>query len=98
TCLAPNGVFILSGIPAGGKPIEMDLDSIMRDIVLKNQVVFGTVNASRGAFEAAVQKLEQFMGLFPAALRGLITHRVKLEDVPDLLRRPSGIKQVVTLT
>jgi threonine dehydrogenase-like Zn-dependent dehydrogenase len=95
--LAPNGVCILSGFPSGGAPIEIGLDGIMRDIVLKNQVLFGTVNASRGAFEAAVRQLEQFMGLFPAALPSLITHRAKLEDVPELLRRPRGIKQVVEL-
>jgi threonine dehydrogenase-like Zn-dependent dehydrogenase len=93
--LAPNGVFILSGIPGGDAQIEIGLDRIMRDIVLKNQVLLGTVNASRGAFEAAVRQLEQFMGLFPAALQGLITHRVKLEDAPELLHRPAGIKQVV---
>ncbi|HVJ90668.1 MAG TPA: glucose 1-dehydrogenase [Labilithrix sp.] len=96
-CLAPNGVFILSGVPAGDAPIEMNLDGIMRDIVLKNQVVFGTVNASRSAFEASVRQLEQFLGLFPDAIRGLITHRAKLDDAPDLLRRADGIKQVVTL-
>jgi threonine dehydrogenase-like Zn-dependent dehydrogenase len=95
--LAPNGVFILSGFPSTHAPIEIDLDGIMRDIVLKNQVLFGTVNASRGAFEAAVRQLEQFMGLFPKALRSLITHRVKLDEVPELLRRPGGIKQVVDL-
>jgi threonine dehydrogenase-like Zn-dependent dehydrogenase len=93
--LAPNGVFILSGMPSARGPIEIGLDAIMRDIVLKNQVLFGTVNASRGSFEAAVRQLEQFMGLFPAAVRSLITHRARLEDAPELLRRPSGIKQVV---
>ena len=55
------------------------------------------MNASRGAFEAAVRQLEQFMGLFPGAVRRLITHRAKLDDVPELLRRPRGIKQVVEL-
>jgi hypothetical protein len=55
------------------------------------------VNASRGAFAAAVRQLEQFMGLFPRPLHGLITRRAKLEDVPELLRHPSGIKQVVQL-
>jgi threonine dehydrogenase-like Zn-dependent dehydrogenase len=93
--LAPNGVFILSGVPSSHEPIELDLDGIMRDIVLKNQVLFGTVNASRGAFEAAVRQLEQFMGLFPTAVRSLITQRAKLEEVPELLRRSSGIKQIV---
>jgi threonine dehydrogenase-like Zn-dependent dehydrogenase len=95
--LAPNGVFILSGIPGARGPIDIDLDGIMRDLVLKNQVLFGTVNASRGAFEAAVRQLEQFMGLFPAAVRGLIARGATLPDVPDLLRRKQGIKQVVTL-
>ncbi len=95
--LAPNGVFILSGVPGGQRPIEIDLDGIMRDIVLKNQVLFGTVNASRAAFEAAVRQLEQFMGLFPDAVRRLITHRVALDDAPELLRAPTGIKTVVAL-
>jgi threonine dehydrogenase-like Zn-dependent dehydrogenase len=95
--LAPNGVFIFSGVPGGKKPIEINLDGIMRDIVLQNQVLFGTVNASRAAFEASVQKLEQFMTLFPEAVRGLITERVALEDAPSLLQRPGGIKQVVAL-
>jgi threonine dehydrogenase-like Zn-dependent dehydrogenase len=93
--LAPNGVFVLSGMPSPRGPIEIGLDAIMRDIVLKNQVLFGTVNASRGSFEAAVRQLEQFMGLFPEAVRSLITHRARLEEAPELLRRPTGIKQVV---
>jgi threonine dehydrogenase-like Zn-dependent dehydrogenase len=97
SALAPNGVFILSGVPSAHAPIEINLDRIMRDIVLKNQVLFGTVNASRSAFEAAVRQLEQFMGLFPDALRSLITQRAKLEDTPELLRNPSGIKQVIEL-
>jgi threonine dehydrogenase-like Zn-dependent dehydrogenase len=97
SCLAPNGVFILSGVPAGGKSVTLDLDGIMRDLVLKNQVIFGTVNASRASFEAAVRQLEQFMGLFPDAIRRLITERAKLEDAPNLLRRPGGIKQVIAL-
>src|SRR5262249_13590699 len=77
--LAPNGVFIFSGVPGKGKPFEIDLDDIMREIVLKNQVLFGTVNASRGAFQASVRQLEQFMALFPDAVRGLITERVPLD-------------------
>ena len=52
---------------------------------------------SRAAFEASVQKLEQFMTLFPDAVRGLITERVALENAPALLREARGIKQVVAL-
>lgn len=95
--LAPNGVFILSGVPAGDQSIEMDLGTIMRNLVLQNQVVFGTVNASRSTFEASVRHLEQFMALFPDAVRGLITARAPLKDAPALLRQSGGIKQVVSL-
>lgn len=95
--LAPNGVCVFSGVPSGDKTIEIELDTIMRNIVLKNQVLFGTVNASRFAFEASVQKLEQFMTLFPDAVQSLITERTGLENAPALLHKPRGIKQVVTM-
>jgi threonine dehydrogenase-like Zn-dependent dehydrogenase len=95
--LAPNGVCILSGIPGGQSPFEIDLNPIMRNIVLQNQMIFGTVNASRSTFEASVRELERFMTIFPDAVRRLITHRVSLEETPDLLRQASGIKQVVVV-
>ena len=96
--LAPNGVCILSGIPGGQSPFEIDLNGIMRNIVLNNQVIFGTVNASRSTFEASVRQLVQFMTIFPDAVRGLITDRVSLDDAPHLLRQATGVKQVVTMT
>ena len=95
--LAPNGVFIFSGVPGPGRPVEVDLDGIMRNVVLKNQVLFGTVNASRSAFEESVAYLERFMVLFPDSVRRLITQRAKLDDAPALLRRGGGIKQVIQL-
>jgi threonine dehydrogenase-like Zn-dependent dehydrogenase len=97
--LAPNGVFVFSGVPGAPRKIEIDLDDIMRNIVLHNQMLFGTVNASRAAFEASVRQLEQFMTLFPDAVRALITDRARLEDAPALLRSKGGdgIKQVVAM-
>jgi len=95
--LARNGVLILSGVPGPGRPVEVDLDGIMRDVVLKNQVLFGTVNASRSAFEESVGYLERFMLLFPDAVRRVITQRAKLDDAPALLRRGGGIKHVIQL-
>jgi len=95
--LAPNGVAIFSGLPGGMKPTDVQLDDIMRHMVLQNQVLFGTVNAARSAFATAVHQLEQFMTLFPAAVRGLITERVELEGAPEMLHKPRGIKQVVTM-
>jgi threonine dehydrogenase-like Zn-dependent dehydrogenase len=96
--LAPNGVFIFSGVPGINDPVPIDLDAVMRNIVLKNQVLFGTVNASRAAFEAAVRQLEQFVALFPQAVSGLISSRVPLKDAPKLLQsKGGGIKHVISL-
>jgi threonine dehydrogenase-like Zn-dependent dehydrogenase len=95
--LAPNGVCVFSGLPTGDKPTTMNLDGIMRNIVLENQMIMGTVNASRAAFEAAVGQLAQFMTLFPESVRKLITDRVSLEAAPELLRNAGGIKQVLAI-
>ena len=94
--LAANGVMVMSGIPAQRGPVPAALSRWMRDLVLKNQVLLGTVNAGRGAFESAVQRLEQFMLLFPDAVRSLLT-RSPLEQAPDVLVRGRGIKDVIEI-
>jgi len=92
-----NGVFVFTGVPGRKGPIELDADPIMRDLVLQNQLVFGTVNAGPDAFEAAVGDLARFHARWPEPLRALITGRHAPEACPDLLARPaSGIKTVVT--
>jgi hypothetical protein len=68
----------------------------MLDIVLKNQVIFGTVNAGHSDYEGAIRRLEQFMGLFPEAVRSLIG-RVPFDQTPEALNHGLGIKDVVTL-
>jgi hypothetical protein len=48
---------------------------MMRNLVLKNQVVFGTVNAGRDAFEASIRDLGAFVDTWPEAVRSVITGR-----------------------
>jgi threonine dehydrogenase-like Zn-dependent dehydrogenase len=93
--LAANGVLILSGVPAERGAVPADLSRWMREIVLKNQVIFGTVNASRSNYEDAIRRLEQFMVLFPGAVLSLL-NRVAIDQAPDVLERGRGIKDVVT--
>jgi len=96
--LGTNAVFVFTGVPGRKAPIELDTDLIMRDLVLKNQVVFGTVNAPREAYEAAIRDLGTFMDRWPAAVRRLITGRYPLEDAPQLLQgETTGIKTVIVL-
>jgi len=93
--LGPNGLFVVTGVPALGGTAELPANAIMRDVVLGNQIVLGTVNASRGAFSLALHELEQAMFLFPDSVRALITARTPIEEAPDVVRRQGGIKQVI---
>ncbi len=94
--LAANGAMVMSGIPAQRGPVPAELSRWMRDLVLKNQAVLGTVNASRSAFESAVHRLEQFMALFPDAVLSLIT-RSSFDQAPDILVSGRGIKDVICI-
>lgn len=96
--LGTNGIFAFTGVPGRKGPIEVDTDLIMRNLVLKNQVVLGTVNASRETFEAAISDLAAFHRRWPDAVRSLITGRFPVDAHRDLLLgSPAGIKNVLAL-
>jgi threonine dehydrogenase-like Zn-dependent dehydrogenase len=96
--LGTNGIFVFTGVPGRKAPIEIDTDLVMRDLVLKNQVVFGTVNAGRDSFEAAIRDIGVFSKRWPEAVKSLISGRFPMEAYDDLLLgRISGIKNVIKL-
>ena len=95
--LGPNSVFIFTGVPGLKAPIEVDTDLLMRNIVLKNQIIFGTVNASAENFDEAIRDIGVFHQRWPQALRALITRRSAPEEAPGvLLGNIGGIKNVIT--
>jgi hypothetical protein len=76
----------------------VDTDLLMRDLVLKNQIVYGTVNAGRDAFEAAIHDLEIFHSRWSDAVKSLITGRYPMKSHQALLlSNPAGIKNVIQL-
>lgn len=94
--LGPNSIFIFTGVPTLGAASHVDTDAIMRNAVLKNQVIMGTVNAGKEGFEAAIRTLGAIDQRWPAATRALITGRYPLEAYRDLLLgHPGGIKNVL---
>lgn len=96
--LGTNGIFVFTGIPAPRPAIGVNADSIMRNVVLKNQVVVGTVNADRAAFQGAIRDLGTFLFRWPDQLKAMITGRFKIESYRDLLLgERSGIKTVISL-
>ncbi len=95
--LGPNSAFIFTGVPSLKGPTEVDTDLLMRNIVLKNQVVFGTVNASSENFDEAIRDIGVFHRRWPQALGALITSRTAPEEAPGvLLGNIGGIKNVIT--
>jgi threonine dehydrogenase-like Zn-dependent dehydrogenase len=96
--LGTNGVFVFTGVPGRKAPISLDADLLMKRMVLNNQVLFGTVNADRGAFESAIRHLEEFDARWPKELRALITGRFPASSYESLLTGPpTGIKNVIEL-
>lgn len=90
-----NAVFVFTGVPGRKAPIELDTGPIMRNLVLNNQILLGTVNAGANAYQAALSDLEQFRRKWPHALDTLISGRYDLRDHARLLGGdPGGIKNV----
>ena len=95
--LGINGIFVLTGVPGLQDFIEADPARLMRDMVLKNQVLLGTVNAGSESFASAIRDLDVFIKRWPAAVRTLIAGRYPPEQAFELiLGRPTGIKSVIS--
>ncbi|HEV2654045.1 MAG TPA: glucose 1-dehydrogenase [Ktedonobacteraceae bacterium] len=95
--LGINGIFVLTGVPGLQAFIEADPARLMRDMVLKNQVLLGTVNAGPEAFAAAIRDLDVFIKRWPVAVRTLIAGRYPPEQAFELiLGRPTGIKSLIS--
>lgn len=84
--LAINGVYTVTGIPAGDRPISIDGAEIMRRLVLQNQVILGSVNASRDHFQLAVDDLVLAEARWPGHTANLITHRHPFTDCDAAFR------------
>jgi threonine dehydrogenase-like Zn-dependent dehydrogenase len=95
--LAPNGAYVLTGIPGGDRPLQIPGAALVRQLVLDTQVMLGSVNAARGHFQIGASDLEQARLRWEAHLDGLITQRY----TPDQFiasadhHQPDSIKQVV---
>jgi threonine dehydrogenase-like Zn-dependent dehydrogenase len=86
----------LTGIMNLGPTLDVDATTLNRNMVLRNQVLVGTVNAGRRHWEQAAEGLAT---ADPGWLGRLITRRVPLTSWTEALdRHPEDIKVVVDLT
>jgi threonine dehydrogenase-like Zn-dependent dehydrogenase len=96
--LGPNAVFVFTGVPGHQGPIPVDTDEIMRNMVLNNQLILGSVNAPPQAFQSAIQHLGVFAQRWPQTLRSIITGRFPIEHALDALKNHrGGVKNVVAI-
>ena len=94
--LGINGIYVSTGIPAGNRPITLNGADLMRQLVLKNQVVLGSVNASPKHFEMAVADIEKSKNQWPGAIEKLITEKIPASKFTEALKHSvDEIKVVV---
>lgn len=90
-----NAVTVLTGLSGTQRSISVPASAINDSLVLENDALVGSVNASLGNYQqaaAALAKADQDW------LRQLITRRVPLTDWPSALERhPDDVKVVVDL-
>ncbi|MGO9410718.1 MAG: glucose 1-dehydrogenase [Spirochaetia bacterium] len=95
--LGRNGIYVLTGIPGGDRPLQLDGAELIRRLVLQNQVMVGSVNASRDHFQMAVDDLGQARTVWPRLVEGLITARRPYTDFAAALSRHDPDEVKVTL-
>ncbi|GIH14634.1 glucose 1-dehydrogenase [Rugosimonospora africana] len=92
---ATDSVACLTGVSSAGSTVPLDIGNLNRAAVLRNDVVFGTVNANRRHYEAGVAALA---AADRSWLTRLITRRVPLEQFADgFHRRPDDVKVVLDI-
>ncbi|MBI3951154.1 MAG: glucose 1-dehydrogenase [Acidobacteria bacterium] len=98
--LALNGVYVLTGIPGGSRPLQIPGAELIRQFVLDNQVMVGSVNAARDHFQMAVDDLAQAHLCWSDHVARLITHRYPTADFAMALGQhpPDEIKAVIQWT
>jgi threonine dehydrogenase-like Zn-dependent dehydrogenase len=89
---APGAIVCLTGV-APSRTLSVDIGALNNELVLENDVVFGSVNANRRHFEQAVRSLCE---ADPDWLGRLITRTVPLDRWTDALEKgDDDIKVVV---
>ena len=95
--LAVNGIYVARGIPEGRRPMNIMAGNIMKQLVLKNQIMLGSVNASYEHYIQAVKDLEASMERWPGVIEQVITNKVSHKDFLHAFHDDSGddIKEVI---
>ena len=95
--LRRNGVACLLGIDPRKQAVEIDGPVLGVDTILENRVVFGSVNAHRQDWLAAVSGLDQARERWPEALERFVGLRVPLDRFDEAFEH-RGVKATLVLS
>ena len=89
----PTGIVCLAGVSSGGRTIDFDAGALNRELVLENNVVFGSVNANHRHWDLAAEALARADQDW---LNSLITRRVPVSQCAEAYAsQPDDIKVVL---
>lgn len=90
----PNAIVCLTGVSSPGRRIDLAAGDLARELVLENDVVFGSVNANRRHYQQAADALA---AADPRWLARMITRRVPLAEWRDAyVPAPDDVKTLLT--
>jgi len=95
--LGMNGIYVMTGIPNGDRPVCITGVDLMKQLVLKNQIILGSVNAGPKHFELAIRDLEKAKNKWSTLMDEIITTRVSYKEFKQALdfRCIDDIKTVI---
>jgi hypothetical protein len=96
--LATNGIYVVTGIPAGDREIPVAAGDLLRQLVLGNQLVLGSVNASHEHFQLGIRDLELALARWQGVVEGFITSRHTPDEFEAAFGKPetTDIKTLIT--
>ena len=91
----PGGIVCLTGVSPAGRTIPVDAAALNREMVLDNDIVFGSVNAARSHYEIAADALARADRSW---LEAMITRREPMKRFAAALEhREDDVKTVIEL-
>lgn len=96
--LGVNGIYVMTGIPYGNRPVCITGAEMMKQIVLMNQVILGSVNASTTHYAQAIDDLQKAKAKWGSLVDELITARLPFYQFREALdlRSEDDIKTVLS--
>lgn len=87
----PNSIVCLLGMSSRARSLAIDMNSLNKEIVLENEVIFGSVNANLRHYRLAEESL---LRAPPDWLKKLITRKIPLSQWQEGLSQPKNINDI----